>query len=594
MAKIPDVYERTIPTARGQIVPLRPNAMGGVQNLAEGLNTINRAQQQAEDEHAQFDEARAESSLLAAHATALGELEGDNYQDYTSSYQKRMEEARTNASLLIQNPRARARFQLRADNQILQGSIKAEELAQAKEGDIGRGNLVDALADNRKHALAATGGDRVGFITNSQRLIQGARQRNYVDAEAAAKLSQSVGEDYAMAIVEQLPPGERIHLLSGKSSTELDLTNQYNTKLSPEQETAYQGWLKTLSAKQRNTYDYDLRGAFKAGIQPNADGHFPDTYKKPNHPTFSNESQYANAQHPGGSWEGDTYVPPKQLLDFIPKDKQDILLERAQAELVAQQNAYEKARKDQLDRDKVTASNIIWDEQGKNGVNSIPVETWGQMNEAEKKSMIGFSEYLSKGEDPPLDLPTYYELKGMPEDEFKNVNLLEYKDKLDISTFTKLTDLQSGIRNRDEGARQELGTSRSDEDFINSNLYILGINPQDVKDDEKLATRVNRFKQMFDESLFQTRQRLGRKNLSPDEMDKVLGDLVRQVHKPGWKFLGMEFGEDDKPRFDYTLEDVPEADAAAIRKMYPLAHQGRMPTDQDVVDTYVRQLQITK
>lgn len=51
-----------------------------------------------------------------------------------------------------------------------------------------------------------------------------------------------------------------------------------------------------------DTEDYDMRGAFKAGVTAAGNGHYPDTYKKPNHPTFSSESQYSTPEHAGGRW----------------------------------------------------------------------------------------------------------------------------------------------------------------------------------------------------------------------------------------------------------------------------------------------------
>ena len=79
------------------------------------------------------------------------------------------------------------------------------------------------------------------------------------------------------------------------------------TQLTPEQEQQFQQW-KAKYAPNDSGQDYDLRGAFKAGVVPAANGHMPDTFKLPNHPTFSNESQYAtpNAPH----WEGGKLVGP--------------------------------------------------------------------------------------------------------------------------------------------------------------------------------------------------------------------------------------------------------------------------------------------
>ena len=92
---------------------------------------------------------------------------------------------------------------------------------------------------------------------------------------------------------------------------------EFETKLPAKQEVKYQQWNKDMRAKgyihpKDDGRDYDFRGAYKAGINPAAPGaHWPDTYKKPNHPTFSNESQYATGPFAkyAGSWKGDTYVP---------------------------------------------------------------------------------------------------------------------------------------------------------------------------------------------------------------------------------------------------------------------------------------------
>lgn len=94
---------------------------------------------------------------------------------------------------------------------------------------------------------------------------------------------------------------------------------RYDTKLTPEQETQFQSW-KAKFAPNDSGEDYDLRGAFKAGLSPDPKtGHWPDTYKKPNHPTFSVESQYAkDAPEKAGRWNGDTYVPPAAQVNTPP------------------------------------------------------------------------------------------------------------------------------------------------------------------------------------------------------------------------------------------------------------------------------------
>jgi hypothetical protein len=84
-----------------------------------------------------------------------------------------------------------------------------------------------------------------------------------------------------------------------------DYTARYNTPLTPDQEAQFQQWAKQ-AGRQRDLFDYDLRGAWKADAQAAANGHLPDTWKKPNHPTFSSESQYNGVDGvEGGQWVDD-------------------------------------------------------------------------------------------------------------------------------------------------------------------------------------------------------------------------------------------------------------------------------------------------
>jgi hypothetical protein len=86
----------------------------------------------------------------------------------------------------------------------------------------------------------------------------------------------------------------------------------FNTQLSPEEEEKFLQW-KAINAPHDSGEDYDLRGAYRAGLTKDIkSGHWPDTYKKPNHPTFSNQSIYSKyAPEKAGSWKGEQYIPPK-------------------------------------------------------------------------------------------------------------------------------------------------------------------------------------------------------------------------------------------------------------------------------------------
>jgi len=90
-----------------------------------------------------------------------------------------------------------------------------------------------------------------------------------------------------------------------------DYTNKYNTQLSAEEEAQFRAWLATLSKKKgrdmsRDLYDYDLRGLWKTNAGVVENGHMTDQFKKPNHPTFSKDSQYNGKDgNIGGTWAKD-------------------------------------------------------------------------------------------------------------------------------------------------------------------------------------------------------------------------------------------------------------------------------------------------
>lgn len=87
--------------------------------------------------------------------------------------------------------------------------------------------------------------------------------------------------------------------------------SKFDTHLSPREERDFQDW-KSKNAPNDSGEDYDLRGAYKSGLKKDDEsGHWSDKYKKPNHPTFSDQSQYAkDAPDKAGHWEGKKFVPP--------------------------------------------------------------------------------------------------------------------------------------------------------------------------------------------------------------------------------------------------------------------------------------------
>jgi len=117
------------------------------------------------------------------------------------------------------------------------------------------------------------------------------------------------------------------------------MEDQYNTELTPEEEKRFQAWA-TANGRSGDTYDYDMRGWWKENGDKSVEGHFTDKYKKPNHPTFSNESIYHGRDgNVGGEWSGEegsmSFTPgrtnlenytPLMLQDYFTKTEPNVRL----------------------------------------------------------------------------------------------------------------------------------------------------------------------------------------------------------------------------------------------------------------------------
>lgn len=111
-----------------------------------------------------------------------------------------------------------------------------------------------------------------------------------------------------------------------------------NTALLESKEEQFQLWLADMKDQgiiheNDNSYDYDYRGYWQKYIDGNKMApvlepgmHFPDEFKKPNHPTFSKDSIWARGawEEYAGTWDGETYTPGRVS---YPRTAQDTMRE---------------------------------------------------------------------------------------------------------------------------------------------------------------------------------------------------------------------------------------------------------------------------
>lgn len=120
--------------------------------------------------------------------------------------------------------------------------------------------------------------------------------------------------------------------LGGGLDPEMLYRNRYNTELTPSEKKEFDKWVAKESKRQGRDIlmdmgAYDVQGFWKSGDHKrmDQDNHGTDTWKKPNHPTFSNQSKYHGADgFYGGNWKEDgAYQPSKQTLEMYGSDYYD-------------------------------------------------------------------------------------------------------------------------------------------------------------------------------------------------------------------------------------------------------------------------------
>lgn len=92
----------------------------------------------------------------------------------------------------------------------------------------------------------------------------------------------------------------------------------------------YKSWLKYKSNLEgrdlsKDEQDYDMEGYYNSlkyndkDYKPGQGMHLPDTFKKPNHPTFSEESMYSiPVIRQGGKWDKEGFTPSQYNLNNLP------------------------------------------------------------------------------------------------------------------------------------------------------------------------------------------------------------------------------------------------------------------------------------
>lgn len=93
------------------------------------------------------------------------------------------------------------------------------------------------------------------------------------------------------------------------------INNNFNTPIPNNMLSKYKDWYNKLPKNLQETNDYDLQGAFLDN-QVTHSNHLTDKFKKPNHPTFSNESIYSKSNS-SGKWKDNMFIIPNRNINRL-------------------------------------------------------------------------------------------------------------------------------------------------------------------------------------------------------------------------------------------------------------------------------------
>lgn len=315
MPKLPDAYSLDVATPRSDrpLVSYNPNQ---VYDAAEKAGEkITKAVGDYQSAQNKIEYTYAKSNLLQGIVGIKDELASDqDYTTYQSRFTQKNNDLVKQSAEMIKNPAIRQQFMAEAGLLSRSGLSDILGMARTKEKEYGQASSLDNFDKNIKAAVntrdTATGTE---LLHTANEVIDAAVAKGYYTPLQGYEAKKRGAAQYGEAWLAQKPYDEQLKLLQNpaQSAKNQDFS-VLDTKLSPAKEQEFQAW-KAEYAPKDSGRDYDLRGAFLKGYTPDAkSGHFPDEFKKPNHPTFSDQSKFAK-DYPNlaGKWEGEKYIPPK-------------------------------------------------------------------------------------------------------------------------------------------------------------------------------------------------------------------------------------------------------------------------------------------
>lgn len=277
-------------------------------------------------------------------------------------------------------------------------------------------------------------------------------------------------------------------------------------------------------------------------------------------------------------------------LEAARKIKDPELQDRVVRRVKTRFNEQEEIKRDEIKKNYNNAYEIL---VANKSYDSIPANVLANLDVNQKEKLKSIEDKLLNGNDTS-DLEVYYELELLasnPEtrNNFLQLNLLDYRDKLSASDFKKIASWQSDAMS-DKG-KARLDGIESKANIVNSALRAMDID-YSAKANKKNAVRSANFRRKVDELVMQKQEETGRK-----VNNQELRDIVETLSVEVITDRNLILWDDRKKVFELSPEETAELDFEDIplgqrqKVMQALQYEGiDTPTEDDIVERYAEML----
>jgi hypothetical protein len=289
--------------------------MGSVAEM--GFHVAEKLQEAQETVDVKMGEVGIDKLEADAHAAIGKATTPEQMQDIQRGFEEQAQEAVNSQK----NPKVSRALQFYGAHK----SIGIQDLAtvrQAKvttENDLAANDMLGTKYSGDYVLAAAAGGDTTMAENDERILLASSVNHGTMTQEQADdhfdKWLKASKMDTIGALANSPKPEDRqrvIKMLRESGAESKQFTDGGQAATSHPEDAGYQEWLRKTG--EREDPGYDTYGAYKAGLNPTANGHMSDEYKLPTHPTYSTEA--LSSQKPGAPPAGEWIETSKDKWTF--------------------------------------------------------------------------------------------------------------------------------------------------------------------------------------------------------------------------------------------------------------------------------------